>query len=323
MNTQDAPLVSVVIPTKNAGEYIDELLDMLLNQKTEFTYEIIVVDSGSKDQTQECVKSKGVELRVIDPKTFNHGNTRNEAIEHARGQYIAFLTQDALPENEKWLQSMVDPFFRIKNCAGVFGKHHPRPDCNPMVARDIIGHFVSLYNNEETVNSLFGAESQMEIEQKRFFSNVNSCLNREVWEKHPFPTTNYCEDQMWAETVLKNGYSTVYSPKAAVFHSHSFPFLEMFRRYYDEYLGLWDAFQVSPGKNILRSLASAAKTTLKDVHHVAFKSSLPLHKKVYYIAYAPFFNSARQIAAHLAYRKRMKSNRWDSSLSRDKHIKES
>ena len=44
--------VSIVIPTKNGGHLFEKVLDAVFKQKTEYEYEVICVDSGSKDGTQ-------------------------------------------------------------------------------------------------------------------------------------------------------------------------------------------------------------------------------------------------------------------------------
>lgn len=49
--------VSIVIPTKNAGPLFEKVLDMIFSQKTIYEYEVICVDSGSKDQTLEVIKN--------------------------------------------------------------------------------------------------------------------------------------------------------------------------------------------------------------------------------------------------------------------------
>lgn len=321
MISSGSPLVSVVLLTKNAQEYLAKLLTTLHAQITDFAYEIIVIDSGSGDGTQTIATANGARLVIIGSKSFNHGLTRNYALKLARGKFVAFLTQDALPKDENWLQNLIEPFFRIKNLAGVFGIHLPRPDCNPLVARDIQGHFQSLYQNREHINEAGGIEPNWE--RQRFFSNVNSAISKQVWQRINFPKTNYCEDQIWAELVLKAGYKTLFSPKAAVFHSHSFPFIESFRRYYDEYLGLWDAFQIAPGQSLLKCMVRSVKVSCQDIRYLIFLKKLSLLKKIYYLGYAPIFNMARQLAAYFAYRNRRNKNKWHSSLSRDKFIKES
>ena len=48
-------LVSVVIPVKNGEEFLDEVLTVTLAQKTDFPYEVVVIDSGSKDSSLEII----------------------------------------------------------------------------------------------------------------------------------------------------------------------------------------------------------------------------------------------------------------------------
>ncbi|MCB5464250.1 glycosyltransferase [Vibrio lentus] len=50
-------LVSIIIPIKNPGSVFKRVLDSVLNQKTNFDYEVIIIDSGSTDNTLEMVKS--------------------------------------------------------------------------------------------------------------------------------------------------------------------------------------------------------------------------------------------------------------------------
>lgn len=102
--------VSVVIPVKNGAEYIDEVLQSVFSQTCNFDYEVIVIDSGSTDRSLEILKEYDVKLIQIKPEKFNHGLTRNFGVENSQGKFIAFLTQDATPVNDRWLQNIVDPF---------------------------------------------------------------------------------------------------------------------------------------------------------------------------------------------------------------------
>ena len=95
--------ISVIIPTLNAGTMIDDLLSALKRQ-TITPAEIIVVDSSSDDDTQAIVRTKHPEVRllVIDRKDFNHGGTRDYALRESSGEFVCFLTQDALPKNNEF-----------------------------------------------------------------------------------------------------------------------------------------------------------------------------------------------------------------------------
>ena len=63
--------VSIVIPTKNAGPLFEKVLDMIFSQKTIYEYEVICVDSGSKDQTLEVIKKYPCKLYQIPAFSSN------------------------------------------------------------------------------------------------------------------------------------------------------------------------------------------------------------------------------------------------------------
>ena len=76
---------SVVIPTKNGEEYLDEVLAAVFGQQAPFDFEVVIVDSGSTDRTLEIIgRYPAVKLHRIPPLEFNHGETRNFAIRQAR-----------------------------------------------------------------------------------------------------------------------------------------------------------------------------------------------------------------------------------------------
>ncbi len=95
----DKPLVSVIVPTYNAAWCIGTALDSVLAQSlTEL--EIIVINDGSTDETDQILASYGDSIRVITQKNGGMSNARNNGIRSARGDYIAFLDADDwwLPE---------------------------------------------------------------------------------------------------------------------------------------------------------------------------------------------------------------------------------
>jgi len=91
----DLPLVSVVIPAYNCGNLIGETLESVVTQDYP-KFEVIVVDDGSTDNTQQVVESFGSDkVRYI--KQANSGGPsrpRNKGIQEARGRYIALIDSD-------------------------------------------------------------------------------------------------------------------------------------------------------------------------------------------------------------------------------------
>ncbi len=99
-NTQ--PLVSVVIATYNMGQYIDQAVDSILNQ-TWTNIEVVVIDDGSTDNTQETMGKYNADQRVIYIRTPNQGQpkAKNCGINNTHGEFIAFCDADDLWESNK------------------------------------------------------------------------------------------------------------------------------------------------------------------------------------------------------------------------------
>ena len=89
------PSVSVIIPTYNCAHLINRAIQSILNQ-TYQDFEIIVVDDGSKDNTEEVVKGfKDKRIRYLrHDKNMGEGATRNTGIKASRCEYIAFQDSD-------------------------------------------------------------------------------------------------------------------------------------------------------------------------------------------------------------------------------------
>lgn len=89
------PKISVVIPAYKSAEHITETLDSVIAQKFR-EYEIIVVNDGSPDtdQFERAMRTRLEDIVYIKQRNFGAGVARNTAIEHARGEIIAFLDAD-------------------------------------------------------------------------------------------------------------------------------------------------------------------------------------------------------------------------------------
>jgi glycosyltransferase involved in cell wall biosynthesis len=87
-------MISVIIPTYNFSHYIAEAIHSVLNQSLT-PMEVIVVDNGSTDQTYETIQPFLSQITYIQ-LLENHGASfaRNKGVEHAKGEYLAFLDAD-------------------------------------------------------------------------------------------------------------------------------------------------------------------------------------------------------------------------------------
>lgn len=96
------PLVSVVIATYNMGQYLPEAVDSVLAQSWR-NLEVIVVDDGSKDDTESRMAQFNGNGRVRYIKTENRGQpkAKNLGLKEAKGDYIAFCDADDIWHPQK------------------------------------------------------------------------------------------------------------------------------------------------------------------------------------------------------------------------------
>lgn len=114
------PLVSVVIPTYNSAQYIPEAVDSILSQ-TFKDFEIIVVDDGSTDNTEEVVtRIKSDKVRYFkQPNSGGPSKPRNVGVELARGNFISLCDSDDVIFPNK-LAEAVDFFLQHPHLGFVF-----------------------------------------------------------------------------------------------------------------------------------------------------------------------------------------------------------
>lgn len=90
------PRVSVIIPTYNRKEYVQEAIDSVLAQ-TYTDYEIIVIDDGSSDATGEALRARyGDRIHYIWQENQGESAARNYGIGISQGEYVALLDSDDL-----------------------------------------------------------------------------------------------------------------------------------------------------------------------------------------------------------------------------------
>jgi len=215
--------IPIVIPTRNAGPVMNEVLEAIAAQEGPFQPEVLAIDSGSSDGTLDRLKGSGAQVLSVSPGTFNHGETRNIALKHARGEYAVLLVQDAVPASNRWLSALVEPLLKDSSLAGTFARQVPDPRASRVTAH-YLSHWIAAQEVARVVGPLtpeiFARLSPSERHAACAFDNVCSCIRLSVWNKHPFAATPIAEDLQWARDVLCDGYRLAYVPDAAVRHSH-------------------------------------------------------------------------------------------------------
>jgi len=255
--------VSIILLTKNGTRYLDGVLKAIFAQRTSRRFEVIAIDSGSTDGTVKLLRDFPVRLHEIAPESFNHGATRNLGASLAEGERLVFLSQDAEPANDEWLDALVSPVEEDERVAGAYPGFLPRPGCHPMEQREILDSpLVSAENGVLFIKRAVGNPDYSTNPWPYIqFPNTCSCIRRSVLARFPFRPVNFAEDQDWAKRVLEAGYMTVFVPKAVVLHSHSYPAKVQFHRCYDHGSAMRELF----GKREFPSFRRIIPSTVRDV----------------------------------------------------------
>jgi len=116
-------MISVIIPTYNRASFLDEAIQSVLNQdyfvrNSSNSFEFLVIDDGSTDNTKEIVKSFGNKMKYHFQEHKGVSAARNLGLDLAQGDYIAFLDSDDLWKKEKISiqMSFMNAFPKAKVC---------------------------------------------------------------------------------------------------------------------------------------------------------------------------------------------------------------
>lgn len=273
-NTSAQPRATVAILTFNGERYLRELLDAIESQNYAGTFETLVVDSGSTDGTLSILAEyQGLRTISIPNSDFSHGRTRDLVVHEAKGEYVALLTQDAVPADENWLTELLAPLEVDSRVALVTGRQIPRARAFPLQKYEIVGVFDRLGPRRGFV--VYRPEDAEAIPSVVFHSDVNAAVRREVaLDRIPFRDVSYAEDQLMAKDVLHARLWKAYAGAGAVVHSNDLAFREYGPRIFDETIGLRqigiDISAISRGMQLRLTIRGAIGDSIRIIRDPDF-----------------------------------------------------
>lgn len=216
----------LIIPTLNAGEQFKKLLEQLAAQS--LPTKKLIVDSESTDGTATCAEKFGLEVLTIPRRTFNHGATRQFALEKILPlDVIIFLTQDVLLHDDKSLETLVKIFGEDKSVGLSYGRQLPHKGATNEAK------FLRAFN--------YPPESQLRSFDDRKIFGLKTAFASNSFAAYRvaalqsvggFPSNvPLCEDMYVAAKMLMSGWKIFYAASAQVYHSHNYTAAQEFRRY--------------------------------------------------------------------------------------------
>lgn len=219
----------IIVPVRNGGERWREAAAALRAALPDPSL-VAVVDSGSTDGSDRVASESGFELERIDPRTFNHGRTRQMAVDRFCGgrDYAVFLTHDAVLEGPEALPALLaalsDPAVGVAYGrqlphpgAGAFESHMAVFNYGPTSETRSLADAARLGIRAAYVSNSFGAYR---------ISALRSCGG--------FPSHLILgEDTCVAVKMLLAGWKVRYAADARVRHSHDYTIVQEAQRYFD------------------------------------------------------------------------------------------
>lgn len=264
------PVCSVIIPTKNGGATFRQVLDLLSRQTLWDRTELIVVDSGSEDDTLLNSRQAGARVFEIPPHEFNHGLSRDYGISKAKAECIILMVQDAVPADPHLLETLVSAM-AAKEVAGAYARQIPRPDACVLTKRNLNNWLTGRTVREVraiTDEASYAALTPIEKFYFCNFDNVCSAIKKSVWLNEPFGLVNFGEDIDWARRVLLRHLAIVYEPEAAVIHSHDRTLRYEYKRTYVCHRKLYALFKLHLVQNIRGLCRSWLHASATDIVYV-------------------------------------------------------
>lgn len=219
--------VEIICPLYNAENYLMDLHQSVLNQKTDDDFCISYVLTESKDNTEKFLKDNNLNYHKVNKDEFSHSLTRETMAKKSDANIIVFITQDVKIEREDWLKNLVTP---IKN-----------KECDASFSRQVTKYKgIEQYIREKNYPEQSYIHSKEDLQtmgmKAFFFSDASSAINAEV-----FKALNYYdgkklvinEDMYIAYKLITSGYKIKYCADSVVVHSHKFTLKELYNRYYD------------------------------------------------------------------------------------------
>ncbi|MCB9812846.1 MAG: glycosyltransferase [Pseudomonadales bacterium] len=221
--------ISVVIPTYYAESFMPSLLKAISAQKHIEDLDLIIIDSESKDKTQEFAKDFGANVLTIKQNDFTHSLARNIAAKHAKHDLILFTVQDELPAENTTFAKMAELLYLDQNIATVSTRQIARPDADIFARWQVDNHNQALDLNYDSISKIndfnkFSQESFVLQRRVSLLDNVCALYRKDIFtELNGFTEVIFGEDLDYAFKVLKKGYKLGLVCSTGVIHSHNRP----------------------------------------------------------------------------------------------------
>ena len=265
--------VDVIIPVYKPDDKLKGLLDALrlqIKQPDNIILLWTIPDGVSENEIdtdlyvrKQEYDTNNIEIHFIEQKDFDHGGTRAYGASLSKADFIMFMTQDALPFDNRLTESLVNRF-DDENVGAAYARQLPALNAKYLeaITREFNYPETERIQNSETLEQ-YGIKTY-------FCSDVCAMYRKSYYEQAGgfVKKTIFNEDMLMAAKLVELGYTIMYTPEAKVYHSHNYSYKEQFKRNFDlavsqkEYADVFDS--VPSESEGIKMVLSTTKKLLKS-----------------------------------------------------------
>lgn len=221
--------VSIIYRSLNEEKWLGSSLDAIKTQALEAgrRVELVLVDSGSTDNTLAIATERGCRIVHISKADFTFGRSLNYGCEAATGDILVFISAHCIPAHDRWLENLIAPI-ADGDADYVYGRQ--------------VGHDVTRFSEHQVFEQYYSDHDK--IPQKELFvNNANAAMRKSVWSRFRFDEgATGLEDLVFGKQLQREGGRIGYVADAPVIHIHEETLNQTKRRYYREALTLREIF---------------------------------------------------------------------------------
>ena len=207
--------ISVVVRALNEEEHLPHLITGLKNQSIQ-PDELILVDSGSTDQTVSLAEASGFTIKRLAPEDFSFGRALNLGFSTASGDIVVVLSAHVFPTHDNFLERLLEPF-GDSEVAVSYGRQ--------------IGDSRTKFSEHQILRGWFPEESVWD-QGHPFCNNANAAVKRSAWESLKYDESlSGLEDLEFAKRAQQRGWGLSYVSEATVVHVHEETWRKVSTRY--------------------------------------------------------------------------------------------
>lgn len=286
-------MISIVIRTFNEEKFLKNAMLAVSRQKIGVEMQIIIVDSGSTDDTLNIANRFADEIVSIKKEEFSFGRSLNLGCQHASGSILVFISAHCIPVGDDWLALLVAPM-KDPTVALCYGRQ--------------VGNELSKFSEHQVFMKYF-PPSESDEQGGFFCNNANSAIRRDLWLERPFDEDlTGLEDMDWAKFFLHKGFLIKYCPDAVIYHIHEETWKKVRVRYEREAYALKEIMP-EVHFNVLDMLRSIIRGILNDLF-VSFREGrfISSFKEIVFFRTCQFYGSYKGNHIHRKLSRKKKEN---------------